>query len=744
MNRPVKRIPVPAFVALAAVMAAVPGAAAQEPLHEGEIIGVVRASDTGGPLAGAAVILVGSGRTVITHADGRFHIRVPETGAPVLRVERLGYRSTNVDVAGLDRTQVFVISLDPAAVDIAGLVVTGSITERGSDETLHPVNVLTGEELQRRLKETLAATLASEPGLTLTSMGPATARPVIRGMSGDRVLVLEDGQRVGDVSNSGSDHATGTEASTARRVEVVRGPAALMYGSNALGGVINVIRDEIPADEVHHLHGTATLQTRTVNAGYMGSVSAVFPTFERVPARVEFSGRTAGDLKTPQGILQNTFLDTWSAGGGAAFVDGWGSVGGAFRYMRNDYGIPGGFVGGHEEGVRVEQERSSTKGRLALDEGVGPFRSLEVDAAHTWYRHSEIEPPDILGTFFKRQTLSTDVLARHAGLGAAGGGAVGLRASWERHDFAGSLSTPDAHLYTLAGFVVEEVELGAVTLEAGVRYDWAQADPLQKDPDSDIGDIRTRTFHAASGSVGVLFRASGLVTLGASVARAFRTPDINELYSEGPHLAARSFEVGNPDLGTEVGTGVDGFVRMGSERFRAEFTGFHNVLSGYIYPRETGDTSRTRLPVFQYSGEDATLSGFEGQLQWNLVQGLVVEGTGSYVRGTLSNTDEFLPLMPPLQGRGSVEFTRPAWFVRGEAELAARQERIGMFETPTDGYAVFNAVAGVRLTLAGRLNALTVSLENLTDKIHRNHLSRVKAIMPEAGRGLSVTYRVVF
>lgn len=745
MNRFVKKSLDPALVAVAALAVVASHAAAQVPLHEGEIAGVVRSSEGGAPLAGAAVVLVGSGRAVITHADGRFHIRVPETGSPVLRVERLGYRSVNLDVADMDRTEVLVITLEPAAVDIAGLVVTGSITERGADETLHPVNVLTGEELQRRLKETLAATLASEPGLTSISMGPATARPVIRGMSGDRVLILEDGQRVGDVSNSGSDHATGTDASTARRVEVVRGPAALMYGSNALGGVVNVIRDEIPADEVHHLHGTATLQTRTVNAGTMGSVSALFPTFfERVPARVEFSARTAGDLKTPQGILENTFLDTWSAGGGAAFVDGWGSVGGAFRYMKNDYGIPGGFVGGHAQGVRVEQERSSSKGRLTLDEGVGPFRALDVDVAHTWYRHSEIEPPDILGTFFKRQTLSADVVGRHGGLGALGGGAAGLRTSWERHDFAGSLSTPDAHLYTLAGFVVEEVDLGRLTLEAGARYDWTRADPIQKDPDSDIGDIRTRTFHAASGSLGVLFRVAEGVTLGASVARAFRTPDINELYSEGPHLASYSFEVGNPDLGTEVGTGLDAFLRVGAERLNAEVSAFHNVLTGYIYPRETGDTSRTRLPVFQFTGEDATLSGFEGHVAWNAVPGLVVEGTGSYVRGTLTDTDEPLPLMPPFQGRASAEFTRPAWFVRGEAELASRQDRVGAFETPTDGYAVFNAVAGVRLTLAGRLNALTVSLENLTDKIHRNHLSRVKAIMPEAGRGLNVTYRVVF
>ena len=719
-------------------------ALAQTPEHEGEIEGVVRDADTDSPLAGATVELVGPRNSAVTHADGSFHLVGITPGSYTLRVERLGYASQTMAVEVSAESPVVIVRLDPRAIDIGGLVVTGALTERDASEALRPVNVMSGQELQRRLEGTVAATLSSEPGVSATSMGPATARPVIRGMSGDRVLMLEDGSRVGDVSNAGSDHATALDPSSARRIEVVRGPAALLYGSNALGGVINVIRDEVPGSVPHHLTGSATFQTQSVSDAVSGSASARMGVTEHVPLRLELTGRTSNDLATPAGALENTGGETWSAGIGSSWVDDWGHVGGAFRLYRNDYGIPGGFVGGHEEGVRVEMERSSAKARAELRDPFGPFESLAMDGAYTFYQHREIEPPNILGTIFQRQQASGDVLARHGSLGPLSAGAVGVRGSWEDFGFGGSLFTPNSRRYTAAAYVFEEVDLDPIRLEAGLRYDWVRVDPLQEDPDSDIGDIRDRTFHAASGSLGILYNPGAGFTVGASVARAFRTPDVNELYSEGPHLAAYSFEVGNPSLGTEVGTGVDVFVRFGSDRLSAEVTGFYNAISGYVYGEETGEISRVQLPIYQFRGNDALLAGFEGSFDLRLFDGLELNGTTSFVRGTLQDSDEPLPLIPPLNGRLGIQYDRPEWFIGAETEVAGRQDRIAEFETETDGYTVFHASGGVRLTVGGRLNVLTVSVRNLTDEEYRNHLSRVKEIMPEAGRGISLTYRVVF
>ncbi len=732
-----------AIMALPMVLIHVP-ALAQEPEHDGEIEGLVRDAETGQPLAGSRVGLADGQNAAITHGDGSFHLIRISPGLHTILVERLGYASVNVEVEVGESSAFVIIELEPTPLDLGGLVVTGAVSSRGAEESLRPVSVMTGQDLQRRLQGTVAETLASEPGLAATTMGPATARPVIRGMSGDRVLMLEDGNRVGDVSGSGSDHATALNPGSARRIEVVRGPAALLYGSNALGGVINVIRDEVPSAVPHHVTGSATVQGQSVANALSGNTVIEAPLTSSVPLRFELSGRTSNDLATPIGPLRNTQADTWSASAGSAIVGDWGHVGGAFRAYSNEYGIPGGFVGGHVDGVRVEMERTSSKLRAQLRDPFGPFASVELNTVYTWYRHREIEPPGILGTLFKLQTVSGDVLARHEEWGPFSAGAMGVRTSFEDFEFGGGLFTPDSRRYTAAAYLFEEIDLDPIRIETGLRYDWVRADPRAASPSSTIGEIRERTFSAASGSLGVLYQASSAVIFGASVARAFRTPDINELYSEGPHLAAYSFEVGNPSLGTEVGTGVDVFVRLGSERLRAELTGFFNDISGYVYGEETGEISRVQLPIYQFQGNDARLTGFEAGLEWQVTGPLTLEGTASRVRGSLQETDEPLPLIPPLSGRIALEYDRPLWFARGESVVAARQDRIGDFETETDGYSVFHASAGVRLTVGGRLNVLTLSVENVTDQEYRNHLSRVKEIMPEAGRGVSITYRVVF
>ena len=747
-----RRLPAPFAVSFAVAIAAatvlfVPPASAQDPEHEGEIEGVVRDAETGEPLAGADVSVVGSGNRAVTHGDGTFLLIDIVEGDHTLRAERLGYRGATIEVAVGDESPVVVIELVSSPMGLRGMVVTATIRERGADQALRPVSVMAGDELQRGMDATVAATLASLPGLAATSMGPTVSQPVIRGLSGDRVLLLEDGTAVGDASNTGTDHTTALDPSSARRIEVVRGPGALLYGGNGLGGVINVIRDEIPSAVPHHLTGAATLQTQTVTGSLAGSATAFFGVAERIPLRVEVAARTAGDLQTPAGTLVNTDGEMWSGGIGGARVADWGHLGASFRGYLNDYGIPGGFVGGHQEGVRIEMERAASKFRAVVDKPVGIFRNLRFDATHTWYEHREIEPPDILGTQFVQQKASGAVLGRHGRWGPFAAGAMGARLSWEDFGYGG-LYTPHTRRFKAAVYLLEETVLGPAKIEWGLRYDWTRADPLEREGESDIGEIRDRGFEAFSGSLGVLYNHGSGLTIGASAVHAFRAPDINELYSEGPHLAAYVFEVGNPALKGEIGRGIDVFLRFESDRVSAEVTGFHNDIRNYVYGEDTGRLSRVLLPIYQFQGNDAVFSGFEAGADVVLARGLVLETAASSVTGSLKITGRALPLVPPLRGHVALKYERPRWFIRAEAEMADRQDRTGEFESETEGYRLFNAAAGARLTLGGRLNVLTVSLDNATDTVYRNHLSRVKdhvgKIVPEAGRGLSVTYRIVF
>lgn len=729
---------IPAVLAMA--LGAVDSSAQVE--HAGEIEGVVQDVDSKEPLAGALVSVAAAGGMAVSHGDGTFHIPVPGLRIYAIRVERLGYRTVSLEVDA-SREEIVVVEMEANPISLPDLVVTGSVVARAVNEVLRPTSVFAGEDLQRRLAGTLAETLSSEPGLAVSSMGPGSAHPVIRGLSGDRILMLEDGERVGDEFASGPDHATALDASSARRVEVIRGPGAILYGSNALGGVINVVRDDVPSSVPHHLTGAFTLQGQSVSNAASGSLNLTYGLTDHIPVRLELSRRSSGDLETPVGSLENTSTDIRELSGGTSWVDDWGHAGATFRYYGNDYGIPGGFVGGHEAGVRVEMERTAARLRSVLRPGA-VFESIEIDAGHTWYEHREIEPPDILGTLFERQTVSGEILARHGSWGPFSSGGVGTRTSWEDFGFGGSLFTPNSTHTSFAVFALEEVDLNPIRLEAGLRYDWARVRPDREDPTSEIGHIRERSFGAASGSFGALAQLTRNLTVGGSVARAFRTPSVNELFSEGPHLAAYAFEVGNPSLEMERGTGIDLFVRLTGNRLNAEMTWFHNAIADYVFPLETGELSRVRLPIFQFQGEDAVLTGFESALEWAIIGDLTVEAVVSYVRGRIKATDEALPLIPPLQGRFAIGYAPRNWFVEAETRVAARQDRTGPFESPTDGYAVFDLSAGIRITVMGRLNVITVRGDNLGNTVYRNHLSRVKEIMPQAGRSITVAYRVVF
>jgi iron complex outermembrane receptor protein len=236
------------LVLLVLLLLALPaGLTAQGALAEGGIVGFVRDASTGAPVRGALVRVRDLGRSDLTHQDGSFHLETLRAGAHVLVVQMLGYASIERVVTVIPGEEVREdFALEVSALAISGIVVTGVSAERGIEETYRPTIVLGGAELDRQLSGSLAATLRRQQGIAVRSFGPAPAQPIIRGMGGDRVLVLEDGNRTGDLSSSGSDHAVGVDPIGAERIEVVRGPAGLLYGSNALGGVINVIREEIP------------------------------------------------------------------------------------------------------------------------------------------------------------------------------------------------------------------------------------------------------------------------------------------------------------------------------------------------------------------------------------------------------------------------------------------------------------------------------------------------------------------
>lgn len=758
------------FMLAAALLAGTPWTLGAQTPATASIEGDVTDAETGRPVPGVVVHVEDPRRHEITHEDGSFHLLQLPPGRYTVLFERVGYETAARQVTlVMGQSARLEVVLAPAPVELEGLVVTATMGGRSATDALRPTTVVAGRDLQRQLDATVAGTLESEAGVAVASMGPAPARPVIRGLAGDRVLILEDGERVGDVSASSTDHAVAIEPIGAERIEVVRGPAALFYGSNALGGVVNVITEEIPTTLPHRLHGGATLQARSATEGMAGEAS-LLDSFGRLAVRASGSIRDAGVLTTPLADVPNTELRTWGASAGAAWVNGWGHVGGAFRLYDSEYGIPPDSVSGHPDGVRVAMDRWAARGQLHWTQGVGPLEHVELDAKVTRLDHFELEDGGAVGTEFGLNTHVVELVGRHDGVGPFSRGAIGVRG--QRNDYGanrgrGEILSVDE--WGAALYALEELEAGRFQIQVGGRFDYAANDPTTG-PDQVAGvAVRERAFSNLTGSASLLYALTTETQIGLSASRAFRTPSSDELYSEGPHLASYTFEVGNPDLEAEVGHGIDLFLRLNGTRVRGEIAGFYNRIDGYVYPLNTGDL-RGDLFVYQPTNTDALFAGAEASLEWTPIRRIALDGNVSFVRAQNEQIDEPLPFIPPLNGGLALRYERTRWYVQTGWRGAARQERVperpdlpagsaGYCDEPgaaidcrpvpgefvvTDGYGTFNAAAGYRMDFGGALHSLTLSVENLTDEVYRNHLSRIKELLPEQGRSVNLLYRVGF
>lgn len=726
---------------------------ARAQVRTGAIWGSIVDAQTGQPLPATYVRVRELGRNELSHSDGSFHFERLAPGTYTLLAQRLGYAplERTVQVAAGDTVRL-TFRLSASAIQIPGVVVTGTGRERSADEAYRPTTVLNGAELRRRLSSSVAATLADEPGIAQRYNGPAAAQPVVRGLSGDRVLVLEDGLRTGDVATTGADHAVTIEPLTAERIEVVRGPAGLLYGSNALGGVINVVRDEVPRTLPERVAGSLSVQGESVNRGATAGGTLIVP-LGHVALRGELTGRTAGDTRTPQGVLPSTEMRGSNAGLGASWIGGSGFAGVAGRHYTLRYGVPGTFngrtiPGAHADGVTIDVERTAGRLQGGWMAGLGPLSSVEFEGNYVRFRQEEIEPGGFVGTRFGQLLGTGNLIARHrheAGTtfleGAIGAFALGK-------DFSTSGSNTGSHparQAAVAVYAFEELGLGRFRLQAGGRYDWTRIAPREA-ARSRLENVRTRDFGAFSASIAALVDVVEGVTLGVSAARAFRTPSIEELFSDGPHLADYSYNIGNPDLGAETGLGADAFARLALPQLRAELSIYRNAISNYIYYAPTGelDPRLRRFPVYQAQQDNALLLGGEGKLQWEPARGFVIDANASYVRGTHRGTGDPLPFIPPLRGAVGVRYERPLFFLGAGWEGAAAQERLGEFESRTPGYGLWNATAGIRWTALGKLHTITLQGRNLTDAAWWDHLSRIKEVAPQPGRNLQLLYRLSF
>jgi iron complex outermembrane recepter protein len=716
-------------------------------LAQQAISGQVRHSSTLKPMANVAIIIEGTSLVAVTDAEGKFSIPNVPAGAHHVVINHPGFVPL--------RPEVKIGETAPPALDILlapGVhyteVVSVSPDARDPFESYQPTSVLAGAELARQLQGTLGATMESQPGVAERSFGPGPSRPVIRGLDGDRVLILEDGQRVGDLSSQSGDHGVTVNPASSARIEVVRGPATLLYGASAIGGLVNVISESIPTKKVAGTHGGLTLDLGSA-AKEFGTAADVSVGNGQWALNLGGSGRRSGDVDTPEGEIANTQSRGGFANVGVSRTWDKGFFGASYGYDDTKYGIP--FV---EDGlIQLTPRRHMVGIKAAANELGGAIDGFRLSFASRRYRHEELVGEEV-GTRFENDTNELDVHVKHRRAGRLSGTIGGWFLDRSFTAVGEEALSPPVKERGAAAFIYEELTWPHVTVQFGGRVNRASFDPEE--------DLPSRDFTDVSGSLGLLLRpaaANDRLTFAFSLARASRNPALEELYFFGPHPGNFAFEIGNPDLESENALGFDASIRWRANRASGEITYFRNSIDKYIFRNPISEEEfderfghngaeeeegHGEFPFIEFVAADSLLQGIEAHTDIELGGGVGLELGFDYVRGELRDSNEPLPRIPPFRFRGGLHYQRNAFQSGIQVTATSKQDRIFGEETPTDGYNLLKLFASYSFGTDRMLSTITARLDNATNELYRNHLSFIKDFVPEMGRNFKLIYSVKF
>lgn len=685
-------------------------------------------------------------------------------------------------------------------VDLDAVVVKANPLAGTAEDLTRPVEVLTGEKLDEAKSNSLGETVNKLPGVQSSYFGPGVGRPIIRGFDGARVQVVSDGLGSGDVSTVSVDHAVSIEPFLADQIEVLKGPATLLYGSGAIGGAVNVIDGRVPETATAQpLQGRAELRTGSVNDEKTGMVRLDGTSASgRLVFHFDALHRETGDYEIPgqaesarlmaehgeepdpaaEGVMPNSFVRTDSGALGMSWVGDRGFVGVGYSLFNSRYGIPGGGHGHEEEmpvgeeepdahgdGVSINMDQRRTELRAGLNE-VGVFQSLRAKVARTEYTHTEFEG-EAVGTVFDNDSTEARFELVHQPL-AGWNGALGLQ--WAQREFVAvgdEAFVPGSTARDAGLFWIGQRDVGPLKLEVGARHDRSRVDV-----DDAVAIGPDREFDTTSLSAGLKWEPIDPVHVMFGLDRAQRAPSAEELYSNGLHVATASLELGAPTLDVETANRAELGIHWHQGPFKASASVYHVRFDDYIYLADTGLVEH-EVPVRLWTQGDARFNGAEAEVnwafadnasgQWDLrVFGDVVraklagEGTRP-VAFTLAHEGEIEDLVAELPQGGNLPRIAPSrvgaelrwelgqWRASLGAVRYARQDRVAAHELPTDGYTLVDAHVAWHLdTAAGNGLELFVDGSNLLDEEARPHTSFLKEMAPLPGRGVVVGVRAFF
>jgi iron complex outermembrane receptor protein len=622
-------------------------------------------------------------------------------------------------------------------------------------QILTPATVLTGEELRNKIEPTLGNTLSRELGVSSSAFGAGASRPVIRGLEGPRIRILQNGMSVLDASSLSNDHAVGLETSTARQIEILRGPAALLYGSGAIGGLVNVVNDRIPTELAPKPTGEAEVRFGTADREKSMSFS-VDGSSGPIGLHLDGNLRDTDDYRIPgfaalndptsaQGRLPSSYTRTHSLGLGASHVAAWGHIGASLGIKKDRYGIP------TDEQSFITLSQTRTDIDSLIRQPFAGFESFKFKLGHTDYEHTENLQDGTPATDFKNRAVETRWELTHEPL-AGWHGTLGMQTENSKYsalaaDGSGPETVPITKSSSLAGFIVEERDFGPLRASAGGRLE-----AVRRRPEASAG-LPGRDFSLGSYSIGGLWTFAPGFSFGPTFSIAQRAPAIEELYSNGPHESTRTFDIGDAALRRETSRNIELTLQKTEGLVRWKANLFRNNVKDFVYGRTDGilvDDEGSPDPdgEFQrrfWSQADATIRGAEVEASYNLRgEGLSLRGFADTSRGSLDGAGS-LPLQPATRFGVDVNFKQGPWRT-GVGVLRARaQDRLAAFETVvTPGYTQLDA----HLSHEQRFGTTQVTwfalAKNLLDEDIRLSTSVLKDVAPLPGRSLIVGVRTRF
>ncbi len=734
------------------------------------ISGTVRSG--GKAVVGATVTLLEIDRAQRTGANGTFTFSGVPKGSYTVFASASGFASgtKTVDLAGSSATAEF--DLRASTVALREIVVSASPTPRSSTDQYQSVDSKSQVDFLNSSGTSFAEKLSDLPGVAVRGNGSAPSRPILRGLTDNEVLVVENGLRMGDIATFDPAHATPLEALGIARVDVVRGPASILYGPNTLGGLVNVITNIVPEVSSRATSGTVNFEANSVSGEYSGFFRNVW-SGENSAFSVSAGGLKAGDIAIPRG----TYIDPGSgaafnlkampqtdehsseAGIGYAHQGAFGMWGLGVKHFEINYGVPGVPPNPDFENVppatsRISQQRNTLEWRSLFNAGGPLVRDVKLNASYNDYTHSEFPTAqdssgvsDPQANHFHKRDFNGVLQFQQQRRGNVDG-AFGLWANIEDLTIEGDQPLGPNSLTTgLAGFVYEELHAGPDTrFSAAARFDYnnIQTRPYAASTDPNFQTINVaRTTNAFTASLGVVQQFSPEVSGSLNFARSFRAPTVQELFANGLDAASGTYSIGTATLGPEAGFGIDATLKGEFSGASFEFSPYVNYINNYIYGFLRGDTIDD-FPVRQFAATNARLMGFEAAINLQPWQYFTIRASGDYVNAEDTQNNVPLPFTPPLRGLLRGTYQDEQWMAMAELRMAASQTRLGDGDTPTAGYTVMNLGVGMRFTRGSVVHNVSVHVDNVFNTVYRDNLSVVKDFIPQPARGIRLNFEVLY